>query len=268
KETKTIEHLTLENNLRRAIEREELLLHYQPQVDVITGQVVGMEALVRWQHPEMGLVPPGRFIPLAEETGLIIPIGEWVLRTACAQNKAWQDIGLPPIRVAVNVSTRQLQPRDFMEIVMQVLRETDLDPHCLEMELTESILIQKEGGKISAFLRELSTMGVCLTIDEFGTGYSSLSYLKRFPIGRLKVDQSFVRSVTIDPNDAVIAKTVVTMAHSLNLKAVAEGVETEEQLAFFRAIHCDEIQGYFISRPMETKKAEAFLVASLKKVSD
>lgn len=264
KDTRTIEHLTLENDLRRAIEREALLLHYQPQIDIVTGRVVGMEALVRWQHPEMGLVPPGEFIPLAEETGLIIPIGEWVLRAACKQNRAWQDIGLPPIRVAVNVSTRQLQARGFIGIVLKALKESRLDPHYLEMELTESILVQKEGESTAAQLRELSKMGICITIDDFGTGYSSLSYLKRFPISRLKVDQSFVRSVTVDPNDAVIAKTVVQMAHSLSLRAVAEGVETAEQLAYLRLIHCDEVQGYFISRPVSAEKAEEFLVASLK----
>ncbi len=265
KDTRTIASLTLENNLRRAIERQELRLHYQPQVDVATGRVVGMEALVRWQYPEMGLVSPGKFIPLAEETGLIVPIGEWVLRTACKQNRAWQDIGLPPIRVAVNVSMRQFQTDAFIEIVLKVLKECNLDPHFLEIELTESILAQKEGGDTVAQLQELSNMGVAITIDDFGTGYSSLSYLKRFPISCLKVDQSFVQSVTIDANDAAIAKTVVRMAQSLNLRALAEGVETAEQLDYFRLIHCGEVQGYFISRPIPVKKAEAFLVASLKR---
>jgi len=266
KDTRTIASLTLENDLRRAIEREELLLHYQPQVDIATGRVVGMEALVRWQHPEKGLIPPGKFIPLAEETGLIIPIGTWVLQTACKQNRAWQEIGLPPIRVAVNVSMHQFQTDDFLGVVLKALKENKLDPHSLDMELTESILAQKEGRDTAAQLKELSNMGIAITIDDFGTGYSSLSYLKRFPINCLKVDQSFVQSVTIDPNDAAIAKAVVRMAQSLNLRTLAEGVETAEQLAYFQSIQCDEVQGYYISRPVSVKKAEAFLVRSLKKV--
>jgi diguanylate cyclase (GGDEF)-like protein/PAS domain S-box-containing protein len=266
KDTRTIESLNLENDLRRAIQREELLLHYQPQMDIASGRVVAMEALVRWKHPEMGLVPPGKFIPLAEETGLIIPIGEWVLRTACKQNRAWQDIGLPPIRMAVNVSMRQFQMNDFLEIILSALKDSKLDPQFLELELTESILAQREGGDTADQLKELSNMGIAITIDDFGTGYSSLSYLKRFPISCLKVDQSFVQSVTIDANDAAIAKTVVRMAQGLNLRALAEGVETAEQLAFFRSIHCDEVQGYFISKPVPVEKAEEFLVKSLKKI--
>ncbi|MFQ5579260.1 MAG: EAL domain-containing protein [Nitrospiria bacterium] len=266
KDMRTIASLTMENNLQRAIEREELLLHYQPQVDIASGRVVGMEALVRWNHPEMGLVSPGKFIPLAEETGLIVPIGEWVLRTACKQNRAWQEIGLPPIRVAVNVSMRQFQTNNFIDIVLKALKECRLDPHFLEMELTESLLAQKEGGETAAQLQELGNKGIAITIDDFGTGYSSLSYLKRFPISCLKVDQSFVQSVTLGANDAAIAKAVVRMAQSLNLRTLAEGVETAEQLAYFRSIHCDEVQGYFIARPVSVEKAEEFLVSSLKNV--
>ena len=255
--TKASERLALETDLRHALEREEFLVHYQPQVDLNTGQIIGMEALVRWQHPDLGLVPPAKFIPLAEDTGLIAPIGEWVLRTACAQNKAWQTAGLPPIRVGVNLSARQFQCQNLVEMIVRILKETGLDPTYLELELTESVLMQNTEA-IIATLCELDAMGINISIDDFGTGYSSLSYLKRFPINRLKIDQSFVRDITTDPDDAAIVTAIITLAHSLKLKVIAEAVETEEQLAFLRSLNCDEMQGYLFSRPLPMDEATKF----------
>ena len=255
---KVSERLTMENNLRKALEREELLLHYQPQVDLNTGQIIGMEALVRWHHPDSGLVSPAKFIPLAEETGLIISLGEWVLRTACAQNKAWQASGLSPIRVGVNLSGRQFQQKGLIETVSRALRETGLSAEYLELELTESILMQKV-ETITSALSELDAMGIQISIDDFGTGYSSLSYLKRFPISKLKVDRSFVNDITTDPDDAAITAAIITMAHSLKLKVVAEGVETPAQLAFLRSLKCDGMQGYLFSRPLASKEATELL---------
>lgn len=246
---KASERLALENALRHALEREELLLHYQPKIDLPTGKIVGMEALVRWKHPEHGLVSPAEFIPLAEETGLIVPIGEWVLRAACAQNKAWQKVGLPPIRIAVNLSARQFHKQNLSQTIIQVLREVDLDPRYLELELTES-LIMKNAEATIAMLSELDAIGVEMTVDDFGTGYSSLSYLKRFPVHTLKIDRSFVRDLSSDPDDAAIVTAIITLAHSLDLKVVAEGVETVEQLEFLRSLKCDEMQGYLFSRPL------------------
>ncbi len=251
---KALDRLALENILRRALDRREFLLHFQPQLDLATSRIIGFEALLRWRQPDGNLVPPDEFIPLAEETGLIVPIGEWVLRTACAQNKAWQASGLPPIRIAVNLSARQFQKEDLTNTVARVLAETGLDGQYLELELTESILMRSE-DTVAAMLRALAAMGIQLTIDDFGTGYSSLSYLKRFPIGKLKIDQSFVQHITSDASDAVIAKTIIGMAHSLRFKAIAEGVETPEQLAFLRGLHCDEIQGYVVSPPLPAEQA-------------
>ena len=245
--------------LRQALEREEFLLHFQPQVNLKTGEIIGFEALVRWRRPEMGLISPAEFIPLAEETGLIIPIGEWILRAACAQNKAWQEAGFPSMRMAVNLSARQFYQDNLIETVRRVLKETALDPRFLELELTESVLMGKERSILS-MLRELAAMGIHLSIDDFGTGYSSLAYLKRFPIEKLKVDQLFIHTMTTDPNDAVIARTVVAMAHSLRLKAIAEGVETEAQLAYLRSIGCDEMQGYLFSRPLPAEEATQLLI--------
>jgi diguanylate cyclase (GGDEF)-like protein/PAS domain S-box-containing protein len=253
-----IERLALETDLRRALEREEFLLHYQPQVDLETGRIIGMEALVRWKKPDLGLVSPAKFIPLAEETGLILPIGEWVLRRACEQNKSWQEAGLPPIRIAVNLSARQFQQENLAMTIGRVLQETGLDSKFIELELTESLLMKK--GEITlSILRELNKMGLRLSIDDFGTGYSSLSYLTRFPIHELKIDKSFVLSVTVDSNNAVVARAIVTMAHGLGLKALAEGVETQEQLDFLRSIRCDEAQGYLFSRPLPTEEATKLL---------
>ncbi len=248
------QRLALENDLQHALEREEFVVYYQPQVSIDTGQIVGSEALLRWQHPERGLVLPGEFIPVAEETGLIVPLGEWVLRTACAQNKTWQEEGRPPIRVAVNLSARQFQQRNLAGRVAQVLKETGLDPHYLQLEITESAAMQDAEFTI-AMLQDLREMGVQISIDDFGTGYSSLGYLKRFPIDTVKIDRSFVRDLTVDTNDAAIASTVIVMARNLNLNVIAEGVETEEQLAFLKQQRCDEFQGYLFSRPVP---AEAF----------
>lgn len=251
--------LALENNLRHALERGEFLLHYQPKVDLTTGQIVGMEALVRWKSPEIGMVSPAEFIPLAEETGLIVPMGEWILRTACAQNKAWQQKGLPFVRMGVNLSVRQLQRQNLIGTVAHVLNETGLDPNYLELELTESI-IMKSNESTMAELRELNLGGIEISIDDFGTGYSSLSYLKRLPIDTLKIDKSFVQEVTTDPDDAAIVAAIITMAHTLKLKVVAEAVETVEQLAFLRELKCDQMQGYLFSKPLPAEEITRLLL--------
>lgn len=251
------ERLAIETSLRHALEREEFFLEYQPQVDIETGRIIGYEALVRWQHPDLGVMPPGKFIPLAEESGLIVPIGEWVLRSACAQNKAWQAAGFPPIRVAVNVSPRQLRHESLLGAVGRALRETGLHPNWLELELTESIM--QDADEAIRLLSQLQAIGVQIAIDDFGTGYSSLNHLKRYPIHKLKIDQSFVRDVTHDPHDRAIVTAIIALAHSLNLKAIAEGVETEEQLAYLRSLKCDEAQGYFLGRPMPAQNATKLL---------
>lgn len=246
---KALERLMLENNLRHALERNELQLHYQPQVDIRSGKVIGIEALVRWQNPEFGLIPPAMFIPLAEETGLILEIGDWVLRTACAQNKAWQDSGLAPLRMAVNFSARQFKQPNVVETVAFALRESGLAPCYLDIELTESVLIHDADAAIST-MRALRELGVQFSIDDFGTGYSSLSYLKRFPLNTLKIDRSFVQDVPGNTDDAAIAKAIISMAHDLKLKVIAEGVENEAQRTFLKQHHCDEMQGYYFSRPV------------------
>ncbi|MBI4641552.1 MAG: EAL domain-containing protein [Candidatus Tectomicrobia bacterium] len=246
--------LQLEANLRRAIERQEFQVYYQPIVSLGTGRITSFETLVRWQHPQRGLVSPGEFIPVAEETGLIVPIGEWVLRTACAQNKAWQEAGLPRLSVAVNLSARQFQDQNLPDLIQQVLAETGMAAHDLKLEITESIAMQNIDLSITV-LNELSAMGMQVSIDDFGTGYSSLAYLKRFPVSTLKIDRSFVRDIPGDVDDAAITSAIIAMAHSLKLKVIAEGVETEEQLAFLRSHQSDEMQGYLFSRPVP---AEAF----------
>ena len=244
----TVEQLTLENDLRRAIEREELLLHYQPQISLPDRHIVGVEALVRWQHPELGLVPPARFIPIAEETGLIVPIGQWVLKTACAQARAWQDAGAPPIEMSVNMSSRQFHQENMLETVTNALQQSGLDAKGLTLEITESSLMQKPDDAVVT-LCLLHNMGVGIAIDDFGTGYSSLGHLKRFPLQALKIDRAFINDVTEKPEDAAIVRAILAMAHSLSLKVVAEGVETEPQLEFLNKAGCDEIQGFLISKP-------------------
>ena len=250
--------LTLENDLRKALERGEFVAYYQPQLNIDTGEIIGMEALVRWKHPERGLVSPAQFIPLAEETGLIVQIDEWVLRTACEQNKRWQEQGYRPLRVAVNLSTQQFQRVNLVERVAQVLEETGLDPQYLELEITESIAMSNV-ERVIATLQELAKLGLEIAIDDFGTGYSSLVYLKNFPIHRLKIDQSFVRDITTDSGDAAIVATIIAMSHSMKLDVIAEGVETPEQLKFLHQQMCHEMQGYLFSGPVPAERFEHFL---------
>jgi len=241
--------LALETNLRRAIHNEEFLIHYQPRVSVDSLEITGVEALVCWQHPQLGLISPAEFIPLAEDTGLIVPIGEWVLRNACLQNKRWQDQGFAPIHMAVNISARQFHEQDVIETVIRTLDETGLAPEYLELELTESS-IMKNADLAADVLIRLKRMGINISIDDFGTGYSSLASLKRLPIDALKIDQSFVRDATTDPDDAALVMAIITLAHNLRLKVIAEGVETEEQLRFLHLLRCDEIQGFLFSKPL------------------
>ena len=248
-QTRVTERLALESKLRRALERGEFSLHYQPQVDLHSNRVFGCEALIRWNQPDLGMVSPAKFIPLAEETGLIVPIGEWIVRTACQQSKAWQNAGLPAVGMAVNISARQFREKDFRQTVAKVLAETGLDAAQLELEVTESVIMH-DAQNVIADLQAFRDMGVKLSIDDFGTGYSSLSYLKRFPVDRLKIDQSFVRDITTDADDSAIAQAVITLGHTMNLRVIAEGVETAEQLAFLRRNGCDEIQGYLFGKPM------------------
>ncbi|WP_454874742.1 sensor domain-containing protein [Paraburkholderia xenovorans] len=243
--------LNLERRLRRALRDNQFLLHYQPQVDIVSGQIVGTEALVRWRDPEVGLVPPSSFIPVAEESGLIGPLSEWVLREACRQNKAWQDEGLPPARVSVNLSARVFQQRDIARLVMQVLDETGLEPQYLELELTESTIMRNAEEAVS-MLNELHALGIGLAIDDFGTGYSSLSYLKRFPVDRLKIDRSFVSDIGISGDDETITSAIIALAHSLKLQVIAEGVETSAQLDFLKERACDEMQGFYFAKPLST----------------
>ncbi|MCK9388879.1 MAG: EAL domain-containing protein [Sulfuritalea sp.] len=254
----SLERLNLENELRHAIERDELRLYYQPQMSLRSGELIGMEALVRWQHPLRGLLPPMEFIPLAEKTGLIVPLGEWVLRTACAQNRAWQTEGLSAVAVAVNLSVRQFEGQDMVALTKQVLRETGLDPSYLELELTESAAMDNADAFVG-ITEALKGLSVTLSIDDFGTGYSSLSYLKRFALDRLKIDQSFVRDIVQDPGSAAIAVAVIALAHSLGLSVIAEGVETEAQLNFLRVRGCDEMQGFYFSRPLPATEFEQLL---------
>jgi EAL domain-containing protein (putative c-di-GMP-specific phosphodiesterase class I)/ActR/RegA family two-component response regulator len=247
-----------ENGLRRALDLGELVVYYQPQLSLRTGEIIGAEALVRWQHPERGLVMPGEFIALAENCGLILPLGEWVLRTACAQNKAWQDAGLTPVTVAVNMSAHQFAAQDVVKMAAAILAETGLGAHYLELELTESAVMADAESFIKT-TEQLKGLSITLSIDDFGTGFSSLSYLKRFAIDRLKVDQSFVRDIISDPNSAAIALAIISLAHSLKLSAIAEGVETEAQLNFLRRRNCDEMQGYYFSRPVKAAEFEKML---------
>jgi EAL domain-containing protein (putative c-di-GMP-specific phosphodiesterase class I) len=253
-----LRHLTMENLLRRAVADNQLFLCYQPQVNLTTLELCGMEALVRWQSPELGLVPPAEFIPIAEESGLIISIGEWVLRTACRQTKAWQDEGIAMPRIAVNISVPQFVQTGFPKLVAGILQETGLAASALELEITESLLMKDEKNAAST-LKSLKALGVQLAIDDFGTGYSSLSRLRSFPIDRIKIDQSFIRSVTTNPDDKAIATAIISMADNLNLQVLAEGVEDSSQFNFLRAKTCDEVQGYYVSRPLPAEQARDFL---------
>jgi EAL domain-containing protein (putative c-di-GMP-specific phosphodiesterase class I) len=255
---RVVERMVIERNLRHALEMGQLEVHYQPQVELINGRIVGVEALLRWNCPELGTVPPERFIPLAEETGLIVAIGEWVLRTCCLQNKAWQEAGLTPLTIAVNLSARQLQKKDLSADISAILQETGLKPHFLELELVES-MVMKDVESSMGIMKDLKGLGLQLAMDDFGTGYSSLSYLKRFPFDKLKIDLSFVRDIMTDPESAAIVRAIIAMAHNLGLRTVAEGVETEDQLKYLRLHGCDEIQGYYISRPVSGPEFEVLL---------
>jgi diguanylate cyclase (GGDEF)-like protein/PAS domain S-box-containing protein len=252
-QTRVTERLALESRLRQALARGEFELHYQPQVDLRSNRIFGCEALIRWKQPELGMVSPAKYIPLAEETGLIVPIGEWVLRTACRQCKAWLDAGLPKVTVAVNISARQFREKNLFQLVAAILAETGLAPGQLELEVTESVIMH-DAQQVIASLQAFRDMGVRLSVDDFGTGYSSLSYLKRFPVDRLKIDQSFVRDLSTDADDVAIAQAIITLGHTLNLRVIAEGVETPEQLAFLRRNQCDEIQGYLFGKPMPAEE--------------
>jgi len=239
--------------LRLALDKKELFLVYQPQMDIVSGKIIGLEALLRWQHPTLGLVLPDKFIRIAENCGLIVPIGEWVLRTACSQARKWQDEGIPAVPVAVNVSAVQFRQEDFCELIRRVLHDTGLAPQYLELELTESLLLANADLMLSV-VQELKAMGVTLAIDDFGTGYSSFSYLRQFRVSKLKIDRVFIRDVAVSPDDAAITTAIISMAKSLRLKVIAEGVEDEAQMSFLRAHQCDEIQGYYFSKPLAVDK--------------
>ncbi len=255
---RTLDRLSIEADLRHALERDEFVVHYQPQVSLTTGRIVGMEALLRWAHPVHGMISPARFIGLAEEMGLIVPIGAWVIHAACMQTRAWQLAGHGELRVAVNLSARQFTQKALGQSIADVLRATGLAPHLLELELTESMVMNDVDNAIT-ILRSLKLLGVHIAIDDFGTGYSSLSYLRRFPIDVLKIDQSFVNDLTIDADAAAIVVAVISLAHSLRLRVIAEGVETAEQLAFLRAHNCDQMQGYYFGRPLGAEAFELLL---------
>ncbi len=258
---RALERMAIEKSLRRALEQGEFFLQYQPQVDLHSGSIIGTEALLRWNDPETGLIPPARFIPIAEENGMIIPIGEWVLREACRQNAAWRSMGLPHIVMSVNLSAVQFRSSNLGETIMRILHQSGLEASGLELEITEGVIMQSADTTV-ALLNMLKEQGLKLTIDDFGTGYSSLSYLKRFPIDRLKIDQSFVRDITTDSDDAAIVSTIISMARNLKMNVIAEGVETAEQLDFLRQHGCDEMQGYYFSRPVDADKIAALLVPS------
>lgn len=259
--TRSLKSLTLENDLRKAIERNELLLYYQPRIDVQTGNIVSMEALVRWEKPDEGLVSPAEFIPVAEDTGLIIPMGKWILRTACSQNKAWQESGLPPICVSVNISGKQFQQDNFIPTILDALKSSYLDPRYLELEITENVLMHNAKITID-MLSTFKKMGIRISMDDFGTGYSSFSYLKRFPLDIIKIDKSFIEDIPENTDTATIVTAILSMAHSLNLTVVGEGVETRQQLDFLRDYECDEVQGFYFSRPLPAKKVTEMLEKS------
>jgi diguanylate cyclase (GGDEF)-like protein/PAS domain S-box-containing protein len=257
------EKMALETNMRHALEKNEFFLHYQPQLCLITGQITGFEALARWRTSRHEDISPSKFIPLAEETGLIFPIGEWVLRAACAHNKALQDAGIPPVRISVNLSARQFKHYNLPAMIAGILAETGLAPEYLELELTESTIMANRKD-IKSILWELKRMGVSLAIDDFGTGYSSFSYLKHFPIDRIKIDRSFIREISTNPNDAAIARAIIAMSHSLGLKVIAEGVETKEQLDLLRSGNCDEIQGFYLKKPVPAEEVSPLLLGSFR----
>lgn len=249
--------LALENNLHKALDKQEFRVYYQPRIDIRTRNVVGFEALIRWQHPQKGIIPPSEFIPMAEESGLIIPIGEWVLNEACKQNKAWQAAGFAPIFISVNLSGKQFKQQNLINVIDHAMSDVRLDPKYLELEITESII--QDTKSTAGILRELRNLGLKIAVDDFGTGYSSLSYLRRFPLDTLKIDRSFVKDIAKDPDSEAIVKAIIAMAHCLKLRVIAEGVETEEQLKFLSDEGCDEFQGYLISPPLPADEVVRFL---------
>jgi len=255
---RAVERHFIEEGLRRALERQEFELYYQPKVNLTTGAITGAEALIRWLHPTRGLVSPIDFIPVAEDCGLILPIGAWVLREACRQAQAWIDAGLPAMTMAVNVSAMEFRDKKFMASLVAILAETGFDPRSLELELTESVLM-KHAASTATILRTLRESGIRVAVDDFGTGYSSLSYLQKFPIDAVKIDQSFIRQISTAGDDTTIVKAVIGMARGLKLRVIAEGVETQEEAAFLRAYRCEEAQGYFFSRPVPARQFAMFL---------
>jgi diguanylate cyclase (GGDEF)-like protein len=255
------ERLDIENGLRHALVDEQFVLNYQPRVDVASGRICGAEALIRWNHPMRGLIPPAAFIPIAEETGLILPIGRWAVRTALRQLRAWQDAGMHPLRLSVNLSAEQLCHPGLERVVMDALREFEIDPSLLELELTESAVMRDPETSVQA-LRNLVKRGVHVSVDDFGTGYSSLNYLRRLPLHVLKIDRSFIRDVVTNHEDAEITRAIISLAHSLKLKVTAEGVETERQLAFIRALGCDEYQGFLFSPALAPEAFAQLVLAS------
>jgi EAL domain-containing protein (putative c-di-GMP-specific phosphodiesterase class I) len=261
---RAVERQFIEESLRRAVERQEFALHYQPIIDLTTGLITGAEALIRWTHPTRGMIPPLQFIPVAEDCGLIVPIGAWVLREACRQARAWVDAGLPAITVAVNVSAIEFRRETFLNGLFANLSGTGLVPKSLVIELTESLLM-KNAESAASILNTLRESGIGVAIDDFGTGYSSLGYLRKFPLDALKIDQSFVRQIGMPGEDTAILTAVIGMARSLNLRVIAEGVETPEELAFLRAHHCDEAQGYYFSRPVAPEQFAQLLRTGLRK---
>jgi EAL domain-containing protein (putative c-di-GMP-specific phosphodiesterase class I) len=248
----------LENDLRLAVDRDEFILHYQPQVELATGRIIGLEALIRWLHPQRGLVAPGLFISTAEETGLILPIGEWALRTACLQARAWQEAGGPRLRIAVNISGKQLNGEDLVGVVRRILAETHCDPRLLGLEITESAVMADPRDAIRV-IRTLHEIGLEVTVDDFGTGYSSMAYLKRFALDRLKIDATFIRGTPEDKDDVAIVQATIALARQFRLRVTAEGVETQAQRAFLRAHECDAIQGFLIGAPMPGQDVSAML---------
>lgn len=251
------ERLLLENSLRKAIDAEELTLFFQPQIDLRTNQVSAVEALIRWNHPELGMISPGDFIPIAEETGLILPIGDWVLRTACEKMVEWQRQGFPPMKIAVNLSALQFLQKDLVEKIEQILQETSMDPHFLELEITENMVMQDVEAGIRT-LKRLKEKGIHISIDDFGTGYSTLSYLKDFPVDTLKIDRSFIKDIDKDKSSSALTKTIITLAHELNLNVIAEGVETYKQLSLVKKQSCDAVQGFYYSKPLSSKEISQY----------
>ncbi|HLE18037.1 MAG TPA: bifunctional diguanylate cyclase/phosphodiesterase, partial [Syntrophales bacterium] len=250
--------LRLEYKLHKALELDEFILYYQPQVNTVTGEITGFECLIRWQDPETELIPPGRFIPIAEESGLIIPITAWVLKNACAQANAWRLKGYADVRFSVNISMRQFKEKDFVATLTNILNETGLPPGCLEIELTESVIMTDVEHTLK-ILQDLKKLGIRLSIDDFGTGFSSLSYLKSMPIDVIKIDRSFIRDIPSDEDDIAITTAIINMAHSLEIEVIAEGVETFEQFELLRKLGCDNVQGYLFMKPASAQEAEAFV---------